>query len=173
MGSLRFLVRFHGRNNLLVWGTLVICALLEAFLRISSLFHFLHPWILFLRHTLLTGANIWHDSLPERSAGQEAIRRAYPLKRDFQVSNSLLPRPEVLWTTDSWWAHPTWVVGDIPNRYTSDVVLNQQARVAHQGGMADCLPGSPVAGKTMAVLDSGAHGGSADRPMAGCLLVHA
>jgi hypothetical protein len=28
-------------------------------------------------------------------------------------------------------------VGDIPNRYTSDVVLNQQARVAHQGGMAD------------------------------------
>jgi hypothetical protein len=28
-------------------------------------------------------------------------------------------------------------VGVIPNRYTSDVVLNQQARVAHQGGMAD------------------------------------
>jgi hypothetical protein len=40
-------------------------------------------------------------------------------------------------------------VGDIPNMYTSDVVLNQQARVAHQGGMADCLPGGPVAGKTM------------------------
>jgi hypothetical protein len=38
------------------------------------------------------------------------------------------------------------VVGDIPNGYTSDVVLNQQARVAHQGGMADCLPGGPVAG---------------------------
>jgi hypothetical protein len=36
------------------------------------------------------------------------------------------------------------LVGDIPNRYTSDVVLNQQARVAHQGGMADCLPGGPV-----------------------------
>jgi hypothetical protein len=64
-------------------------------------------------------------------------------------------------------------VGDIPNRYTSDVVLNQQARVAHQGGMADCLPGSPVAGDTMAVLDAGAHGGSVDRPMAGCLVVHA
>jgi hypothetical protein len=64
-------------------------------------------------------------------------------------------------------------VGDIPNRYTSDVVLNQQARVAHQGGMADCLPGGPVAGKTMAVLDAGAHGGSADRPMGGCLVLHA
>jgi hypothetical protein len=63
--------------------------------------------------------------------------------------------------------------GDIPNRYTSDIVLNQQARVAHQGGMADCLPGGPVAGDTMAVLDAGAHGGSVDRPMAGCLVVHA
>jgi hypothetical protein len=56
---------------------------------------------------------------------------------------------------------------------TSDVVLNQQARVAHQGGMADCLPGGPVAGETMTVLDAGAHGGSEDRPMAGCLVVHA
>jgi hypothetical protein len=65
------------------------------------------------------------------------------------------------------------IVGDIPNGYTSDVVLNQQARVAHQGGMADCLPGGPVAGDTMAVLDVGAHGGSKDRPMAGCLVVHA
>jgi hypothetical protein len=64
-------------------------------------------------------------------------------------------------------------VGDIQNRYTSDVVLNQQARVAHQGGMADCLPGGPVAGETMAVLDAGAHGGSGDKPMAGCLVVHA
>jgi hypothetical protein len=64
-------------------------------------------------------------------------------------------------------------VGDIPNRYTSDVVLNQQARVANQGGMADCLPGGPVAGKTMAVLDTGDHGGSEDRPMAGSLVVHA
>jgi hypothetical protein len=64
-------------------------------------------------------------------------------------------------------------VGDIPNRYISDVVLNQQVRVVHQGGMADCLPGGPVAGKTMAVLDAGAHGGSADKPMAGCLVVHA
>jgi hypothetical protein len=34
--------------------------------------------------------------------------------------------------------------------YTSDVVINQQARVAHGGGMADCLPGGPVAGKPMA-----------------------
>jgi hypothetical protein len=42
------------------------------------------------------------------------------------------------------------LVGDIPHRYTSDVVLNQQARVAHRGGMADCLPGGPVTGKTMA-----------------------
>jgi hypothetical protein len=33
------------------------------------------------------------------------------------------------------------IVGDVPNGYTSDIVLNQQARVAHQGGMADCLPG--------------------------------
>jgi hypothetical protein len=65
------------------------------------------------------------------------------------------------------------LVGDIPNRYTSDVVLNQQARVAHQGGMVDCLPGGLVAGKTMAVLDTGAHGVSIDRPMTGCLVVHA
>jgi hypothetical protein len=64
-------------------------------------------------------------------------------------------------------------VGDIPNGYTSDVVLNQQARVAHQSGMADCLPGGPVAGETMAVLDAGAYGGFGDRPMAGCLVVHA
>jgi hypothetical protein len=28
---------------------------------------------------------------------------------------------------------PVDAVGDIPNGYTSDVVLNQQARVAHQG----------------------------------------
>jgi hypothetical protein len=41
-------------------------------------------------------------------------------------------------------------VGDIPNRYTSDIVLNQQARVAHGGDMADCLSGGPVAGKPMA-----------------------
>jgi hypothetical protein len=64
-------------------------------------------------------------------------------------------------------------VGDIPNGYTSNVVLNQQARVAHRGGMADCLPGGPVAGDTMAVLDAGAYGGSGDKPMAGCLVVHA
>jgi hypothetical protein len=64
-------------------------------------------------------------------------------------------------------------VGDIPNGYTSDVVLNPQDRVAHQGGMADCLPGGPVVGETMAVLDAGAHGRSEDRPMVGCLVVHA
>jgi hypothetical protein len=64
-------------------------------------------------------------------------------------------------------------VGDIPNKYTSDVVLDQQARVAHQDGMADCLPGGPVAAEIMAVLDAGAHGGSKDGPMAGCLVVHA
>jgi hypothetical protein len=67
----------------------------------------------------------------------------------------------------------TYIVGDIPNGYTSDVVLNQQARVAHQGGMVDCLPGGPVAEETMAVLDAGAYGRSGDRPMAGCLIVHA
>jgi hypothetical protein len=67
---------------------------------------------------------------------------------------------------------PRTAIGDIPNRYTSDVVLNQQARVAHGGGMADCLPGGPVAGKPMTVQDAGAYGGSGDKPMAGCLVVH-
>jgi hypothetical protein len=62
---------------------------------------------------------------------------------------------------------------DIPNRYTSDVVLNQEARVAHQGGMADCQPGGPVAGSPWRILDAGAHGRSGDRPMAGCLVVPA
>jgi hypothetical protein len=64
-------------------------------------------------------------------------------------------------------------VGDIPNGYTSDVVLKQQARVAHQGGMADCLPGGPVTGSPWRILDARAHGGSGYRPMAGCLVVHA
>ena len=32
--------------------------------------------------------------------------------------------------------------------------------------MADCLPGGPVAGDTIAVLDAGAYGGSLDRSMA-------
>jgi hypothetical protein len=37
-------------------------------------------------------------------------------------------------------------VGDIPNRYTSDVVLNQQARVAHQGWHGGfTIPGGLVA----------------------------
>jgi hypothetical protein len=39
--------------------------------------------------------------LPKRSVGQEGIRCTNPPKRDCQVSNSLLPRPKVLWTTDS------------------------------------------------------------------------
>jgi hypothetical protein len=42
-----------------------------------------------------------HAPLRKRSAGQEAIRHTNPPKRDCQVSNSLLPRPKVLWTTDS------------------------------------------------------------------------
>jgi hypothetical protein len=49
---------------------------------------------------------------------------------------------------------------DIPNRYTCDVVLNQQARVAHGGGMVDSLPDGPIAEKPMAVQeDAGAYGG--------------
>jgi hypothetical protein len=59
-------------------------------------------------------------------------------------------------------------VGDIPNRYTSDVVLNQQARVAHQGWYGGfAIPGGPVAEVDTAVLDAGAYGGSGDRSMAG------
>jgi hypothetical protein len=59
-------------------------------------------------------------------------------------------------------------VGDIPNRYTSDVVLNQQARVAHQGWYGGfAIPGGPVAEVVTAVLDAGAYGGSGDNPMAG------
>jgi hypothetical protein len=60
-------------------------------------------------------------------------------------------------------------VGDIPNGYTSDVVLNQQARVAHQGWYGGfAIPGGPVAEIAMAVLDAGAYGGSGDRRMADC-----
>jgi hypothetical protein len=60
-------------------------------------------------------------------------------------------------------------VGDIPNRYTSDVVLNQQARVAHQGWYGGfAIPGGPVAEANMAVLDAGANGGYLDRSMADC-----
>jgi hypothetical protein len=58
------------------------------------------------------------------------------------------------------------IVGDIPNGYTSDVVLYQQARVAHQwwyGGLV--IPGGPVAVVVTVVLDAGADGGSLDRPM--------
>jgi hypothetical protein len=39
--------------------------------------------------------------------------------------------------------------------------------------MADCLLGGPVAGDTMVVLDACTYGRSKDRPMAGCLVVHA
>jgi hypothetical protein len=53
------------------------------------------------------------------------------------------------------------VLGDIPNGYTSDVVLNQQARVARQGWYGGfAIPGGPVAKVAMAVLDAGAYGGS-------------
>jgi hypothetical protein len=56
-------------------------------------------------------------------------------------------------------------VGDIPNRYTSDVVLIQQARVAHQGWYGGfAIPGGPVAEVATAVLDAGAYGGSGDSP---------
>jgi hypothetical protein len=58
-------------------------------------------------------------------------------------------------------------VGDIPNRYTSDVVLIQQARVAHQGWYGGfAIPGGLVAEVATAVLDTGTYGGSLDRPMA-------
>jgi hypothetical protein len=58
-------------------------------------------------------------------------------------------------------------VGDIPNRYTSNVVLNQQARVAHQGWYGGfAIPGGPVAEVATVVLDAGAYGGSLDRSMA-------
>jgi hypothetical protein len=57
----------------------------------------------------------------------------------------------------------------MPNRYTSDVVLNQQARVAHQGWYSGfAIPGGPVAEDVTAVLEAGAYGGSEDRPMADC-----
>jgi hypothetical protein len=60
------------------------------------------------------------------------------------------------------------LVGDIPNRYTSDVVLNQQARVAHHGWYGGfAIPGGPVAEVGTAVLDAGAYGGSGNWSMAG------
>jgi hypothetical protein len=66
------------------------------------------------------------------------------------------------------WDPRTKTVGDIPNRYTSDVVLNQQARAAHQGWYDGfVVPGGPVAEVGTAVLDAGAYGGSGDRSMAG------
>jgi hypothetical protein len=60
------------------------------------------------------------------------------------------------------------IVGDIPNRYTSDVVLNQQARVAHQGWYGGfAIPGGLVAEDGTAVPNAGAYGGSGDWSMAG------
>jgi hypothetical protein len=67
------------------------------------------------------------------------------------------------------WAAPpvVWPVGDIPNRYTSDLVLNQQVRVAHQGWYGGfIISGGPVGEVATAVLDVGAYGGSLDRSMA-------
>jgi hypothetical protein len=62
---------------------------------------------------------------------------------------------------------PGATIGDIPNRYTSDVVLNQQARVAHQGWYGGfVIPGGPVAEIATAILDAGAYGGSLERFMA-------
>jgi hypothetical protein len=59
------------------------------------------------------------------------------------------------------------LLGIYQNRYTSDVVLNQQARVAHHGWYGGfAIPGGPVAEVTTAVLDAGAYGGSLDRFMA-------
>jgi hypothetical protein len=59
-------------------------------------------------------------------------------------------------------------VGDIPNRYTSDIVLNQQARVAHQGWYGGfAILGGLVAEVGTAVLDAGAYGGSGDKSMVG------
>jgi hypothetical protein len=62
--------------------------------------------------------------------------------------------------------HRCW---DIPNRYTGDVVLNQQARVSHQGWYGGfAIPGGPVAEVATTVLDAGAYGGSGDKPIADC-----
>jgi hypothetical protein len=38
---------------------------------------------------------------PGKIRRKKAIQHAYPLKRDCQVSNSLLPQPKVLWTADT------------------------------------------------------------------------
>jgi hypothetical protein len=67
-----------------------------------------------------------------------------------------------------------WAVRHLEsNRYTSDIVLNPQARVAYQGWYGGfALPGSPVAEVATAVLDAGAYGGSGDRPMVGSETAH-
>jgi hypothetical protein len=78
---------------------------------------------------------------------------------DFLLRGLSLPAHEFL--------HGLLFVGVIPNRYTSDVILNQQAWVAHHGWYGGfAIPGGPVAEASMAVLDAGAYGGSGDRPMA-------
>jgi hypothetical protein len=57
--------------------------------------------------------------------------------------------------------------------YTSDVVLNQQARVAHQGWYGGfAIPGGPVAEVDTAVLDAGAYGGSLGMSMADSEIGH-
>jgi hypothetical protein len=80
------------------------------------------------------------------------------------------PISEIISNKDtSGWIAKWAIVGDMPNRYTSDVVLNQQARVAHQGWYGGfAIPGGPVAEVATAVLDAGAYGRSRDRPMADC-----
>jgi hypothetical protein len=58
-------------------------------------------------------------------------------------------------------------VGDIPNRYTSDVVLKSASPGGPSGWYGGfSIPGGPVAEANMAVLDAGAYGGSGDRPVA-------
>jgi hypothetical protein len=61
--------------------------------------------------------------------------------------------------------------------YTKQVYQRRSPKPASQGGPSGWyvgLPtGRPSCWRTIAVLDTGAHGGSGDRPMAGCLVVHA
>jgi hypothetical protein len=49
----------------------------------------------------VAAADQQNQQFSQGSTGPEALQRAYPPKRDCQVPNSLLPRPKVLWTTDS------------------------------------------------------------------------
>jgi hypothetical protein len=102
-----------------------------------------------------------HQEPPSRRREEDELWRM-----DFTKNKAWRMEMEILKFPGGYcWGYTKW--------YTSDIVLNQQARLAHQCGMADCLSGGPVAREIMAVLDAGAHGGSEDRPMAGCLVVHA